>query len=284
MRRRGKGVFIAVGIAVALALIVVASAVTFFPQPSKLSVPGSGNPEIQIAGTIWITTASGGGILNLTAFNAANYPVTSINVSAISPDIPGIANNVPFTFKGVPLSASNPQGIGGAVAIGTLDFSSGAMLGTNYTVTVKTTLSDGQVITEREGFVAQTQSFYGGISLSATAVVTNQTTGAGVMNITIFNMANNLFPVNSTQANSIINITMTRGPGFSPIASDNVIFSYNGAPVSKANPLPIGATATTGTLEFNGGALIGETYPVTVVAILASGESLTGTVDLAPQG
>jgi len=274
-----------VGIAAALAIIIVVSAVILFPSPSENNYGAPGvSQEIPLTGTIWITSAGGGGILNLTAFNAANYPVTSIAVSAISPDIPGVVNNVRFTFKGVPLSASNPQGIGGIVAIGTLDFSSGAVLGTNYTVTVKTTLSDGQVITEREGFVAQTQSFYGGISLSAIAVVTNQTSGAGAMNITIFNMANNLFPANSTEANSIVTITMTPGPGFTPLASDNVIFSYNGAPVSKSNPLPIGATATTGKLEFNGGALVGEDYQIIVVAILADGESLTGTVNLVPQG
>ena len=38
------------------------------------------------------------------------------------------------------------------------------------------------------------------------------------MNITVFNMANNLFPANSTQANSIVNVTMTRGPGFTPLS------------------------------------------------------------------
>jgi hypothetical protein len=283
MNRSGIGTVVAVGLAIGLAIIVVVSAVAFFPSPTPNPYGHPGiTSELPVSGTIMIAN-SGGGSLNLTVYNAANNPVISITVLAISPSVAGIANDVPFTFKGAPLTSSNPEGIGGTVAIGTLDFESGGTLGTNYTLTVKATLSDGQVITEQTWIVAETQEFSGGMSLSAAATVTNQTVGSGTVSIVVFNMASNVFPSNSAESNAIVNLTMTRGPGFSGIDTKNVTFTYNGARVSTSNPLPIGATADTGPLEVTGGALVGESYQITVVATLASGDLLTATVGIVPQ-
>jgi hypothetical protein len=140
-----------------VALIVIVASVALYPRVAGGGVnPGEpGGPLFTARGSITVTSASGGGTLNVTVFNASNFPVSAIVVSKIVPSIPGIAGNVTFTYKGGPLDASNPEYIGGAVAEGVCYFHSGASIGTNYTATLQVWRSDGEETNQSVSMVAE---------------------------------------------------------------------------------------------------------------------------------
>ncbi len=106
-----------------------------------------------IQGEIMIGNDLGAGIMNITVFNAANYPFTNITVLSAAPGLAGFAEFTPFTSGGRVVSVSNQLEIG-LYSSGFYSFTSGGALSTTYTITVQATMSNGQTITEKTNIVS----------------------------------------------------------------------------------------------------------------------------------
>src|SRR5271166_2230630 len=101
-----------------------------------------------IHGEIFIGTNDGGGMMNITVSNLANFPLTDIRVLDAGPGITGLVPFTPFTFDGVAVSDSNQLAIG-QLSNGFYQFTAGGSSGTSYTVTVQVTMANGQTVTEK---------------------------------------------------------------------------------------------------------------------------------------
>ena len=139
------------------AVVLVAIAPMFFPQSSDLSngdcPSGQASCLAELGFTITITSQSGAGILNMSMHNVANYPFANIAFVSISPSLAGLVSDMPFSYNGTAVSASNPLPVGSSSS-GSYRFSSGALNGTTYTITATATMTNGQVITEKAAIVS----------------------------------------------------------------------------------------------------------------------------------
>lgn len=106
-----------------------------------------------IVGEIYIGTDAGGGMMNITVYNYANFPFTNVTVLSVTPFVGGLAVFTPFTTEGRVVSASNQLEIG-MYSSGYYQFTSGGSSSTPYSVTVRATMSNGQTITETTKIVS----------------------------------------------------------------------------------------------------------------------------------
>lgn len=106
-----------------------------------------------IVGEIYVGTDAGGGMMNITVCNRANFPFTNVTVIGITPFVGGLAVFTPFTTGGRVVSASNQLEIG-MYSSGYYQFASGGTSATPYSVTVRATMSNGQTITETTKIVS----------------------------------------------------------------------------------------------------------------------------------
>jgi len=94
-----------------MALLIVAGAILLNTR-SRLGLSVPGNPLVPIRGVAMAVLSSGGGTLNISVEDAANFPVTSIAVSVSKPTLNGLVLESPFTYNGSQVSASNYLQIG----------------------------------------------------------------------------------------------------------------------------------------------------------------------------
>ena len=135
-----------------LALLIIAGAVLL--STSSRSGTGPGGPLVPIRGVAIAVLTSGGGTLNISVEDAANFPVTSIAVSVSNPTLNGLVLESPFTYNDSQVSLSNYLPIG-EPATGFYNFTSRGVSGNTYTVLVSMIMTNGQVITGSQAVVAQ---------------------------------------------------------------------------------------------------------------------------------
>lgn len=151
MAPRNKETFVVVGIVVGLVLLIVVAVFIWLPSGGgDLSNPGG--PLVEVTGTI--TMNNNQHVLNLTVGNAANYNFVRIELSDISPLIPGAIDNVTFSYNGEVVSPSNQLSIGDS-ASGVYFFNSGVDIGMTYSVTLTVMLSDGHILTGNASIIGQ---------------------------------------------------------------------------------------------------------------------------------
>ena len=152
---RWRNVAIA-AIVVALALDVVWVSLAVWPSNGNGAAACLVPPVpclFDIHGEVYIGTDSGGGMLNVTVSNLANYPMSNITFVDAGPGLVGLAVFTPFTYHGMVVSDTNQLAIGDR-STGYFQFTSGGSAATTYTVTVRATLANGQVVTEKTNIVS----------------------------------------------------------------------------------------------------------------------------------
>ena len=143
----------AVAATIAIAAFLIVAGAILLSTPSG---PGTspGGPLVPIRGVAITALSSGGGMLNISVEDAANFPATSVAVSVSNPTLTGLALESPFSYNGSPVSDSNYLPIAEPTT-GSYGFASGGVPGTTYTVLVSMTMTNGQVITGSQAVVAQ---------------------------------------------------------------------------------------------------------------------------------
>jgi len=140
--------------------VAVVAATVFVISPRIQSLMGGGLDPGQkgtdilvLNGTITVSSTSGG-TLTITVQNDAYAALSKIEISNITPGLQGLSLNVSFSYKGDPVSPSNPLPASYS-ATGSYEFSSGANVGTSYKVTVAAIPTGGPDISESETIQAQ---------------------------------------------------------------------------------------------------------------------------------
>jgi hypothetical protein len=94
------------------------------------------------------------GTVSVTVQNLADGPFVSIGITGASPSLDGLVSSIPFTYNGTAISRSNPLPVGSSSS-GSFTFTSGGSIGTNYTITLTATVTNGQTAPVQASFVAQ---------------------------------------------------------------------------------------------------------------------------------
>jgi hypothetical protein len=127
-----------------VAIVIVGLMFALVKGPSSSINAGvPGGPLVGVGAEI--EAAESGGNLTVIVHNAAYDPFVKVTMSGISPTLPGLTMQSPFTYNGSEISASNPLTIG-EESQASYSFTSDVVAGVNYTVTVSVTLTNGQVI------------------------------------------------------------------------------------------------------------------------------------------
>jgi len=104
-------------------------------------------------------------------------------------------------------------------------------------------------------------------------ITTASQSGAGMLNLTIHNVANNPFA-------SIAVVSIS--PSLADLVS-YAPFSYNGMVVSASNPLPVGSSSN-GSYRFSSGGLNGTTYTIAAAVTTTDGQVITEKVAIVASG
>jgi archaeal type IV pilus assembly protein PilA len=117
------------------------------------------------------------------------------------------------------------------------------------------------------------------VTLTGSVSVPNGT-GAGVAVLTVRNSAN--APVTSVVVTGITPSTLSMASIASSTVYPGIVLNYNALPVSTANVLPIGSTAS-GAYSFGTGGVSGTGYTLTVTITFSTGSVQIQTVDVIAQ-
>ena len=140
---------LAIGVPATVAVLaVIAVALLSLPHGGVSTQQCTGTCLFNINGTITVEDDEGGGMMNITVTNVANYPFSDVSVVSATPGIAGLSRFSPFTNEGRQIGVNNELPIGDR-SCGYYAFVSGGYSQTPYTITVRATLSDGQVVTEQ---------------------------------------------------------------------------------------------------------------------------------------
>ncbi len=154
MAVRGKRTLLVVGMAVAIALALVAIAPAVFTQKDSATEGCLVPPCLfEIQGTITIGSDQGNGMINLTVSNHASYAFTNITLVDASPGLINLVTFTPFTNHDRVVNPSNTLQVG-EKSSGWYNFEYGGSAATTYKVTISATLTNGQVITEQTNIVS----------------------------------------------------------------------------------------------------------------------------------
>lgn len=292
--RRGILLYACVAIACATALTV--GAAVLLPANNVVTMTDTSGPITpgfgilpSVSGSITANSSTGAGLANLQVRNILfGAPLVGIELVGLSPLLPGLVDNVTFTYNGTAVSVANPLPVD-QVAIGVAEFGSGGQVGSNHTLVVAGTLTDGQVATETAilstgVLVAGTSP---GFSLSGSIVVPRGTEN-GTLTV---NLADNI--ISEGDAINTFSITgVTPRTLSSSTVADNItsttsasiaglVLTRQGEPISPTTPLPPGESAT-GSISVTN-VTAGVTYEVNVDITFSGGTSLSAYLAITAQ-
>jgi len=138
-------------VVVTIVILIGIAAVAFFTLDSPAPQAPVIGARPLIRGSMLANSSTGAGFVNPQVSDPFGHPFTGMVLTGVRPPLPGLVDNVTFTYNGMAVSATNPLPLGGD-ATGAAEFSSGGKLGSDHTVTAVIQLANGQGATESYSF------------------------------------------------------------------------------------------------------------------------------------